>query len=186
MNRKTPSTIAIPLALLIAAAAGQLAHAAVDPSCKVTVDAMMKQIGTPTHVVVSETGMEGKPGKPQTHEMIYLGDAIYLQMGGQWKRSPMTVQQMRQREEQNQRDTTSMSCHYLRDETVGGEAAAVYSVESTTPALGKSRATMWLSKRSGLPLKSENSLGVDDKSSPPINEVIRYDYTNVHAPAGVK
>jgi hypothetical protein len=185
MNRKTEGTIALSIALLIAAA-GQPAHAVVDPSCKVLVDAMMKQIGTPTHVFVTETGMESKHGKPTNHEMIYSGDAIYIQMEGQWKRSPMTVQQMRQQEEKNQRDMTSMSCHYLRDETVGGETAAVYSTESTTPALGKSKATMWLSKRNGLPLKSENSMGIGDKYSPPINEVIRYDYANVHAPAGVK
>jgi hypothetical protein len=178
MNRK----LAIPIALLIAAALGPPARAVVAPSCKVLVDAMMKQIGTPTHVVVTEA----EKGKSKTHEMIYLGDAIYLQMEGQWKRSPMTVQQMRQREEKNQRDMTSMSCRYLRDETVGGETAAVYSTESTTPALGKSKATMWLSKRNGLPLKSENSMGIDDKYSPPINEVIRYDYANVHVPAGVK
>lgn len=183
MNR----TIAIPFALLIAAALGPPpSHAVVDPSCKVAIDAMMKQIGTPTHVFVTETGMEGKHGKATNHEMIYAGDAIYIQMEGHWKRSPMTVQQMRQQEEKNQRDMTSMSCHYLRDETVGGETAAVYGTQSTTPALGKSTATMWISKRTGLPLKSENSMGIDDKYSPPINETIRYDYVNVHVPAGVK
>jgi hypothetical protein len=174
---------ATAIALLIAAAAGQPARAAFDPSCKPMIDAIMKQVGTPTHVVVTETAPFREHGKPTTHDMIYADDGIFIQVKGRWTRTT-SVKAMRQQQEENQRDPKSkMSCRYLRDEAVGGETAAVYHAQSEDEG-GKTASTMWVSKRTGLPLKSDTNIDTGNKE--PLHMVMSYDYANVHAPAGVK
>lgn len=170
------------LALLISLAAGPPARAAnVDPACKPGLDAMMKQIATPTHLYATEASAQGR--KPEIHESIYSGGAIYIQLKGQWKRSPMSTQDMRKQEEENVRNAKSMTCRYLRDETVDGEAAAVYRTEVVNEDT-KSTATLWVSKRTGLPLRSDDDIGAGGGGR--MHMVIRYDYANVRPPAGVK
>jgi hypothetical protein len=95
----------------------------------------------------------------------------------------MSVQGMRRRQEENLRTTKSMACRYLRDETVDGEAAAVYHVRSENEGV-KSQAVLWISKRTGLPLRSENDIDTGDKDK--MHLAIRYDYANVQPPAGVR
>jgi hypothetical protein len=177
----TIRTILVAL-LLAAAAAGQPARGAVDPACKPVLDAILKQITTPTHIYATETSAR-HGGKPEPRESIYADGAIYIQMKGQWRRSPMSVQDMRKQQEENVRNTKSMACRYLRDETVNGEAVAIYHSKGETEA-GPSEATLWLSKRTGLPLRSENDLDLGDKDK--MHLVIRYEYTGVRPPAGVK
>jgi hypothetical protein len=185
MNRKIIVRTAAPaaLALLISlTAAGRPARAAnVDPACKPGLDAILKQIATPTHVYATEVSAPGR--KPEIHESIYSGGAIYIQLRGQWKRSPLSTQEMRKQQEDNVRNAKSMSCHFLRDETVNGEGAAVYRAQTVTEAM-KSEATLWVSKRTGLPLRSENDL--DSGGGGKMHLTIRYDYNNVQPPAGVK
>jgi hypothetical protein len=172
------------IALLLAAAATAQPARALDPTCKTVIDAMMKQIGTPTHVVATETAAFRADGKSRTNEMIYAGDAIYIQVQGKWVRSTMSIREMRQQQEENQRNSKSLSCRYLRDEAVNGETAAVYYSETNEPDTGKSKATLWVSKRTGLPLKSESYIDADAKDA--MHMVIRYDYAGVKPPAGVK
>ncbi len=177
-----PAAVALLVAFLIILAAGQPARAAaVDPACKPGIDAMMKQIATPTHLYATEASARG--GKPEVRESIYSGGAIYIQMRGQWKRSPMSTQEMRKQQEENVRNAKSMSCRYLRDEAVNGESAAVYRTQSVTE-VGSSDATLWISKRTGLPLRTENDL--DTGGGDKMHLAIRYDYAGVKAPAGVK
>ena len=77
----------------------------------------------------------------------------------------------------------AMTCRYLRDETVNGEAASVYHSQAETKG-GKSDATLWMSKRTGLPLRSESN--IDTGGGDKMHLAIRYDYTDVRPPAGVK
>lgn len=173
---------AAAVALLIAAAAGQPARAVFDLSCKPIMDAMMKQVGTPTHLVMTTAPLR-EHGKPTTHDMIYADDGIFIQVKGRWTRTA-SLKTVRQQQEENQRDPKSkMSCSYLRDEAVGGETAAVYHAQSEDEG-GKTTSTMWVSKRTGLPLKSDTN--VDTGNKEPLHMVMTYDYANVHAPAGVK
>jgi hypothetical protein len=169
------------IAGLIAAGVAGPAASAIDPSCKPATDAMMKQLATPTHAFVTEAAPGG--GRPEVKETIYAGGAIYVQMKGIWRRSPMSVQQMREQQEENQRNAKSMTCRYLRDETVHGEAAAVYRAQADVEGI-KSDATLWVSKRTGLPLRSENDLDTGDKTKRHLS--IRYDYADVRPPAGVR
>ncbi len=171
------SVIAI---LIFAAAAGQPARAA-DPVCKLVLDAIAKQIVTPSHLYATDV-MALRGGKPRTTESIYTGGAIYVQVKGQWKRSPMSVQDMQKQRDENVRNAKSMTCRYLRDEAVNGEAAAVYDSQAETED-GKSASTLWVSKRSGLPLRSESD--IDLGGGEKMHLTIRYDYAGVRPPAGV-
>src|ERR1700710_284543 len=98
MNRKIIVRTAAPaaLALLISlAAAGQPARAVtVDPACKPGLDAILEQIRPPTHIYATEVPAHGGK-KPEVRETIYAGGAIYIQLRGQWKRSPLSTQDMR-------------------------------------------------------------------------------------------
>ncbi|HEY0557479.1 MAG TPA: hypothetical protein VGG20_24700 [Thermoanaerobaculia bacterium] len=186
MNPKIILRTAAPAAvslLISLTAAGRPARAVtVDPACKPGLDAILKQIGTPTHIYATEVPAHGGK-KPEVRETIYAGGAIYIQIKGQWKRSPISTQDMRKQEEENVRNAKSMSCRYLRDEAVNGESAAVYRAQDVTD-VGSSDVTLWVSKRTGLPLRGENDL--DTGGGDKMHLSIRYDYAGVKAPAGVK
>jgi hypothetical protein len=185
LEARIRTTAVVLLIALIGAAAGRPARAAADdPGCKPWIDAMMKQTGTPTHVVLTETTPFRNHGKPTTMEMIYINDGDYIQIEGRWTHGLMSHKAMRQQEEENRRNAKSLSCRYLRDEAVGGETAAVYLAQAVTEEDVKTATTIWVSKRTGLPLKNDTRIGPSDKES--IHTVMIYDYANVHAPAGVK
>ena len=174
---------AIALLILTPLAVRPARAAAVDPACKPVLDSLAKQYSTPVHLYMTEVA-ELRGGKPRSTESIFAGGAIYIQVRGKWKRSPMSLEEMRRQREENIRDAKSMSCRYLRDEAVGGEAAAVYSSQSETEDT-KSSSTLWVSKRTGLPLKNEIDVdtgGTQGKE----HRSIRYDYSNVLPPAGVR
>jgi hypothetical protein len=160
----------------------QPARAAIDPSCKPVLDAMRKQLATPTHSYVTEVA-KFRGNKPVSSESIHTGSVSYIQVNGKWRRSPITVEDLRKQQEENLRTAKSMACRYLRDEAVSGEAAAVYRSQAENQDV-KSDSTVWVSKRTGLPLRSENDLDTGDADQQHLS--IRYDYANVQPPTGVK
>jgi hypothetical protein len=153
---------------------------AANNGCKPLFDAMSKVLVTPTHMYNTETAAFRK-NKPTTSEGIYVGGAIYVLVGGKWRRSPMDAAAMAKQEEENRR-TSTYGCRYLRDESVNGEAAAVYASHSENEDI-KANATTWISKSRGLPLRTEEDFG-DPTSATHMS--IRYDYSGVHPPAGVQ
>jgi len=175
-------TILFPIILMAMCLAPS--HAA-DNGCKPLFDAMSKVLVTPTHVYSSETAAY-HGNKPRNSEMIYAGGAnaaIYIFFDAKWTRSKMDAATMSKQEEENRR-TAKYSCRYVRDEIVNGEAAAVYTSHAETEAL-KSDATAWISKSKGLPLRMELDHDLDDPRSRS-HTSLRYDYSNVHPPAGVQ
>lgn len=179
-NHRWIRASAIALLILTPLAAVRPARAAaVDPACKPVLDSLAKQYSTPVHLYMTQVAAF-RGGKPQSSESIFAGGAIYIQVRGTWKRSPMSLEEMRRQREENIRDAKSMSCRYLRDEAVDGEAAAVYSSQSETEDT-KSSSTLWVSKRTGLPLKNEIDLDTGGKLGKEHSSV-RYDYSNVRPP----
>lgn len=151
------------------------AHAA--DSCQPVFDAMSKVLVTPSHIFSTE-GAGTRPGaKPRNSELIYLGGAIYDKLNDKWIRSKMTAQQMLEQEKEN-REHGKATCRYLREEVVGGEAAAVYSAHSENEDL-KSDGQVWISKK-GLPLRSEFDIDIGDPAK--MHRSVRYEYSNVQAP----
>ena len=140
---------------------------------------------TPTHVYMTEIA-GFRHNKPENSESIYAGGAngaIYVLVGGKWTRSKVSAGDMLKQQEENGR-TVPSSCRYLREEAVNGEAAAVYASHVETEDM-KSDATTWISKSKGLPLRTELDLDIGGALGK-THTSIRYEYSNVHPPAGVQ
>jgi hypothetical protein len=154
------------------------ARLAAQDSCQPTYDAMSKVMSTPAHLYSTMTGGQNSADK-HTTEVIYIGGATYVKVSGKWSRSPMTTQQVMQQEEEN-RKASKTACKYLRDESVNGEAAAVYSTHSDRADVGiKSDGQIWISKSKGLPLKIEIDISSDGSTN---HHSTRYEYANVQVP----
>ncbi len=160
---------------------------AADAACKFLGEANAKIYGLPTHMYQSETAVY-TGGKTRTNELIYFNNKTYIQVGGKWTVSPATPQKMAEAQADAQKEAQAneagMTCKILRDEPVNGEAATVYSAHNKTPD-ATTGSTIWISKSKGVPLKLEMDMdvgGAQGKS----HRSIRYEYTNVQAPAGVK
>jgi hypothetical protein len=95
----------------------------------------------------------------------------------------MTPAQMAAQQQDNVRDATAFSYRRLPDESVGGVAAVVYSTHSENDG-SKADGQVWIAKGSGLILRMDADVEPGDVDQTHMST--RYDYTNVHAPAGVQ
>lgn len=165
-----------------------------DSACDVVSAANAKLLQTPyhsyfsMHVQVPAQGLmhDLAPGlgmDKMAGETIFAGGVLYDQsFNGHWQRSKITAENKAElaREQQNQTDVVR-TCRYVRDETIDGQSAAVYEVQSKSKQLQLDATShVWISKSSGLPLRERAEL---DKNTTTDN---RYEYLNVQAPAGVQ
>lgn len=141
--------------------------------CQPVDDAMKKIYTTPSHLYTTMSA-------GHKNELIYAGGVIYDNLRGKWARSTVTLQQVMKMEDENRRNSKT-TCRYLRDESVNGEAAAVYSAHSerSDPAV-KSDSQFWISKAKGLPLRHEQD--IDAGGGTKMHHSTRYEYSNVHPP----
>ena len=159
---------------LIWFAAGSASLARAQDACKVVLDAGDKLTATPHHGFSTRTAA-GRSS--QTTEDISVDGAIYVQIHGKWRKSPLTVKQLQEQEQENRAQNTS--CHYVRDEAVNGGAASVYKAHAETEGL-KSDGLVWISKRNGLVLRQEEDL---DMSGDKLHVSAHYQYGKVTAPS---
>lgn len=94
-------------------------------------------------------------------------------------RIPVTSQDVVEQEKEKQQHGTS-ACQFLRNESVNGEAAMLYSVHREYEG-GKEDGQIWVSRGSGLLLRAEEDFDnggnkVKDHRS------TRFEYGNVHPP----
>jgi hypothetical protein len=171
-HSRLPVAMAAVFFLSVAAWAG-------DTACQPGLDAAIKLLTVPVHVHTIET-LHG--GKSKTSEGIYMNGAIYINVNGKWIHSKMTTADMLKQEQENIQNS-KMTCHYVQDEAVNGEAAAIYAVHSENQDV-KADAQTWISKSKKVPLRTEEDLdtGYGDKQ----HISIRYEYGNVQAPAGMQ
>jgi hypothetical protein len=146
--------------------------------CALALAAAIAQAKVP-HADTHVTTPPGKP--PVSAQMIFLSDKAYVQINGAWRSVAYSAQEQigtvtaaAKRAEQ-----MTHSCQKLGSEPVKGEAATLLTTR--TEGDGKvSEARVWVSDKSGLPLKSEihlsnGTLVTDD-----------FRYGNIEAPPGVK
>lgn len=179
MSRSVQMLFAIAVGLLAALLNSTSAFATADAACQPVFDSATKVLGASAHVY-STTTLPG--GKSRTGEMIYANGVIYLLMDGKWIRSKMTTADMLKQEQENIRNAKT-TCRHVRDELVNGEPAAMYTMQSENDEI-KSGGQTWISKSKGLPLRTEEDVDTGDPNKQHMS--IRYDYSNVHAPAGVQ
>jgi hypothetical protein len=163
----------IPALTLVAALS--FSTPALADDCQTMFDAATKLLTVPVHSYTTETAS----GKPRTSEAIYINGAIYINVKGKWIRSKATTQDMLKQEQENIRNAKT-TCRHVRDESVNGEAAALYVAHSENEEV-KSDAQTWISKSKGLPLRTEEDIdtGGGDKR----HMSIRYEYGNIQPPA---
>jgi len=141
--------------------------------CKPVLDAMLKAVTT-DHSTTS------KDSKGRTYESITAGGKIYIQINGQWKVGPQTVQERLQQEQENIQNAKTYTCKSLPATTIDGTAADVYEFHSESADVGTGEGTIWLSKSTGLPLKTEEDFTNEGDKR---HLSLVYSYNNINAPA---
>jgi hypothetical protein len=117
-----------------------------DSSCEAVHAAQLNQLSVPYHGHSTVTLV---PGRTELTEEIYTGKSLYIMHGGKWTMSPITSAEMREQQEENNK--RKMACRAMRDETVDGVSATLYSVHAESDGIVLD-AQMWISKSAGLPV----------------------------------
>jgi len=145
--------------------------------CQSVYDADDKLLAT-DHRAFSAHSPAIRGGHPETTESVMVGGVTYVKVKGAWRKSPLAVTELREQKAENRKSAKNVSCRYLRDEFVDGEAARVFSAHSETED-GKYDLTVWISKNRGLPVRQEEDIDTGDK----VHYSIHYEYTNVALPS---
>lgn len=151
-------------------------------ACGLVVAADEKQVMTPYHSFVTTS----VGGRTQTSEAITTVDATYVNVHGQWRRSPLTPKALLEQKRENVRNAKTFECQVVRDEAVNGAAATVYHVHTVMDEVGTADGQIWIAKGSGLPVKIEIDTDSGDGPENKRHTSTRFDYDNVQAPASVK
>jgi hypothetical protein len=171
-----------PLALSLTTLASPARAQSVPPECRALVNAQQKLITTPHHGYSTETPVGGGAAT-ETNEIISVGGRTYLLDKGTWRRSPLTPQMQLDQMNENIANAKEFTCERVGDDAVGGEPAVVYTSHTVAGNVAAT-ARLWVSKRSGLPLRNEEDVDTGDGDKRHIS--IRYEFTNVRAPAGAR
>lgn len=147
-----------------------------DAACKAVFVATDRLLSVPNHAYMTKNSV-APGGKVTNSEMILANGTRFVMVQGKWTKVRETVQEARQREEDNKKNAKSYTCRYVSEEAVNGEAALIYTASSETED-GNSNAKLWISKSRGLLLKQEMNLDSEGKD----HWSIRYEYSNVSAP----
>lgn len=122
-------------------------------------------------------------GQPTVSENIWTGSADYVLVRGNWMKSPVDIAAMRKTLKDSAPEVKA-TCSHVRDESVNGERAAVWRIHSVSE-LDSSDTDLWISRRSGLLLKSDARQDVGGALGKS-HIISRYEYTNVRPPAGIQ
>jgi hypothetical protein len=161
--------------IVVAAFISLSAGVAAADDCATPYDAMVAQAKQP-HVVSATIVRAGLPSI--VNEIIITGGRLYMKSRGSWTSMPQPLAATLARLDEAKKNGAG-NCHQSADETLDGQAVAVYAVH----LVNKDRVSdnrLWISKHSGLPLRTEARL----QSGTTVLETFRYD--NVQAPPGVK
>jgi hypothetical protein len=109
---------------------------------------------------------------------------MYIMTRGKWIKSPIDVAEMRKSAKEHLDADTKATCAHVRDESVNGEPAAMWTIHSVTE-YGTTDTNAWVSKSRSVVVQSDEHLDVGGALGKS-HMVQRYEYTNVHAPAGVQ
>jgi hypothetical protein len=145
-------------------------------SCQPVFDALTKVVTTPSHSYSTHT----KNGKPISSETIYTQGKAFIRVNGKWMKSPDDPKEILQEEAENRKHGTA-TCQIVREESVNGQPATVYSLHSKTDYATED-AQMWIAKGTGLPLREEMDMDVGGGTAGKSHVSIRYEYGNIQPP----
>jgi hypothetical protein len=162
------------------AAARIAAPQAADSTCQAVLSALDKNFTTPYHMYMTQTVAASQNGKPISTEMIFAGDKRYILYDGKWTVSPMSTEEMKAMSLKARQTAKNLSCHYVKDESVNGESAALFATHGESEH-GKDDNQIWISKSKGVIIKQETDIDIGN-GRPKTHMSVRYEYTNVQAP----
>lgn len=160
------------------------AAGAQSPQCAVPYGAMIKLLASPWHAnMVDTAGTDAglHHGKPTATEEISVGGSLYILSRGKWTKSPISVADMQQ-DQAEKMNTDKATCAHLRDESVNGENASVWSIHSDTED-GDTQSQLWVSKSRGVVMRTDIRIDAGGALGKR-HSVSNYDFANIHAPAG--
>jgi hypothetical protein len=179
-RRPCPASWICATMLAALALIGSPAATAEDTSCKPVFDAISRLVKTPNHQFLIQSS--DAPGSTaQKGEMIFTGKTTYILHDGKWQTSTITPEETLKQDEENRKNSKT-SCRAVRDESVEGVSATVYTLHSESE-VGKSDGQIWISKASALPLRQKIELamnGITEKN----HVETRFVYSGVEPPAG--
>ena len=169
---KTRLSIPSPIRLLVVATlvtVGALAAHADESACQAMLAAKIKLAGVSSHQIM--TFASGGKIDSQA-DVVIAGNRMWMRNGSAapWQAQPFDA-------EKNAGDlkaATLHDCRHVRDEAVGGEAAAVFVSKGGADAYSHTSTELWVSKSRGLPLRQTVD-NLDDKST----LTILFDYKDV-------
>lgn len=153
------------------------AHAA--DSCRPVFDALTKVVTTPSHSYTTHTAAAVNGGKPRSSETIDADGKVYIRVNGKWIPSPVSAAEILDQEKEK-REQGKSTYQFLRNESVNGEAAMLYSMHREYEEV-KEDSQMWVSKGSGLLLRAEQD--VDNRGNKvKEHRSTRFEYGNIRPP----
>ena len=164
------------LSVLSSLLMGQALAAHAADTCHPVFDALMKVATTPSHSYTTNTAVNGRSTEAET---IFANGQKYIRARGKWMRLPVTSQDVLEQEREKQEHGKS-TCQFLRNESVNGEAAMLYSVHREYDEV-KEDGQMWVSRGTGLLLRVEEDF---DNRGNKVKEhrSTRFEYANIHPP----
>ena len=172
------SKLILSLAATVLAASFCLTALAANP-CQPVFEALTKVVTTPSHSFTTSTRQGVDGGGATQGETIIANGQKFIRNRGKWMRIPVTSQEVAEQEKEKEEHATS-TCQFLREESVSGEAAMLYSLHRAYDEVTED-GEMWVSKNTGLPLRVEED--VDNRS----NKVrehrsTRFEYGDIRPP----
>jgi hypothetical protein len=166
-------TSAAAVIAAMAAASFSTGARATDP-CDVIFNAMIAQVKVPFAVQATQAPKNGPAQKMETR---FVGGKSYFFVQGAWHSEPVTPDQM-VADLTEARKSAKQTCTMAGDETVDGTPTTVYEAHLDSDG-EKSDNKLWVSKATGLPVKSEARM-----QEGTITQTFRYD--GIQAPAGAR
>jgi len=133
-----------------------------DGSCKPVFDAITRNGEKRPTTSTSSSRAPTRTRKARSTEIIFTGRKTYLRVDGQWQTSKTTAEQTLKLDEENRKNSNA-TCRLLRDESVDGVSAGVYSLHSESD-VGNSDGQLWVSKATGMPLRQTIDVMTDPAS----------------------
>jgi outer membrane lipoprotein-sorting protein len=170
MLRNAISTLLLILASLAAP------YVAAADSCQLPFDALTKTVTTPSHSYANYT----TNGKQTTTEIIYTQGKTFMRANGKWMNNPEGPKEVLDQIAEDRKHATT-TCQVVREESVNGQPATVYTVHTKTED-STSDGQMWIAKGTGLLLRQETDIDVGGGHLGKSHLSVRYEYDNVRPP----
>lgn len=154
-----------------------------SPTCKLVLDAKTKEITTPHHAYQTETN-PAKDAPGTSGEVISTATGSFVLYKGKWTKIGITPQDNLAQMKENLRDTKVYECQRQPDASIAGVAMLVYTAHSEND-MAKTDARLWVAKNTGLIYREDTDLDTGDAGGKR-HVSMRFDYTNVEPPPGMK